>query len=634
MTSLGQPRTITPAEQAEYRALQVDLALAGLGIVGMMAFPPFAALSMIGFLYRCIFDFRLAYEALVVKRKADVNVLVAVSIATLAVTNHYILGNFINSLFDLSRILVLKVQHDTKHSFVDVFKQQHKWVWIRLETGEVEIPFADLQIGQVVVVAPGETLPVDGVIVEGAASIDQHILTGEFQAAEKSVGDKVFASTVVLAGKIYIQVEKTGADTTVAQIGELLNRTIDYKAKTQLRAEVMADKTVVPMLIVGLITWPLLGLLGAVAVVNAHFKHKMAILGPIGMLNYLHIASQQGILIKDGRTFDLMNTIDTVVFDKTGTLTHAHPTVGHIYGFDGYHEEMILAYAAAAEQKQSHPIAVAIRAEAQQRQLVLPVVDEAAYKVGYGLTLRFNDTVVRVGSTRFLAQEGIGLAQSILQLQEACHDQGYSLVLVAISDQVVGGLELRPTLRPEAKTIIQQLRAQGVTSIYILSGDHTTPTRKLAEELGVDHYFAEVLPQDKAVLIEQLQAKGQCICFVGDGLNDSIALKKAHVSVSLRGASAIAMDTAQVILMDESLTQLPKLLAMSRSFERNLQTTFVLQVLPTCLCIAGIFAFHWSFLASVVWNQVGLVSGLYNTMLPLRQTQREEHIHATLRLTT
>lgn len=517
----------------------------------------------------------------------------------------------------------MRVKNDAQNSFVDVFKQQQKWVWVRFETGEIEIPFENLQIGQIVVSAVGETLPVDGVIVEGAASIDQHILTGEFQAMEKSVGDPVFASTVVLAGKIYIKVEKTGADTTVAKIGELLNRTVDHKAETQLRAEQLADKTVVPTMLLSLLSLPFLGPLGAVTVMNSHFKQKMSVLGPIGMLNYLHIASQQGILIKDGRTFDLMNTVDTVVFDKTGTLTYAQPHVGRIHTVDGHDELTILMYAAAAEQKQSHPIALAIRAAAQSHQLALPAVEEATYKVGYGLTVRIHNTLVRVGSARFLMLEGITLPAALAPLQEACHQQGYSLVLVAFDDRVVGGLEMHPTVRPEAKTIIQALRAQGVQAVYILSGDHATPTRKLAEALDIDHYFAEVLPQDKAVLIEQLQAQGKRVCFVGDGINDSIALKKAHVSVSLRGASAVATDTAQVILMDESLAQLPQLLAMSRAFDRNLKRTFALQLIPACLCASGVFLFHWGFTYSVLFNQAGLVSGLYNTMLPLRQWRKQ-----------
>lgn len=619
VTTSANQRTISPAEQEERQRLALSLVATGLGIGGALGSPLLALLSMATFIYASGRAYRLAYQSLWGKRKADVSVLLALTNTVLILTDHYIVGNIGNTFFALSRLLVFKVQNDAKNSFVEVFQQQRRFVWVRLEQGEIEIPFTALQQGQVVVVGAGETLPVDGVIVEGAASIDQHILTGEFQAVEKGAGEQVFASTTVLTGKIYVVVEKTGADTTVAQIGALLNRTVDHKADLQLRAEQMADQTVVPMIMAGFVSLPLLGPLGAAAVVNAHFKHKMSILGPVGMLNYLHIASQQGILIKDGRTFDLMETIDTVVFDKTGTLTYAQPHVGRIHLLNGHGEDAVLAYAAAAEQKQGHPIALAIRAAAQQRQLVLPAVDDAVYKVGYGLTVRIDDTLVRVGSARFLVSEGLLLPDPVIQLQEEAHQEGYSLVMVAFNHEVVSCLELHPIVRPEAKAVISSLRAQGVTSLYIISGDHEAPTRRLAAELGIDHYFAEVLPQDKAAIIDQLQAEGKRICFVGDGINDSIALKKAQVSVSLRGASAVAIDTAQVILMDESLTQLPKLLSMSKSFEQNLKVTYALQWAPTCLCIGGIFFLGWGFGASVICNQLGLLGGLYNAMLPLQQ---------------
>lgn len=616
-------RGITPIEREERQRLVLSLVAAGIGIGGLLGSTPLALLSMGSFIYASGRAYRLAQTSLLVKRKADVNVLLALTNTVLILTNNYIIGNVANVFFALSRILVSRVQADAQTSFVDVFQQQRRFVWVHLATGEIELPFEALQQGQVVVIGAGETLPVDGVIVEGTAGIDQHILTGEFQAVEKSIGERVFASTTVLTGKIYVEVEKTGADTTVAQIGDLLNRTVEHKADLQLRAETMADHTVVPMLIAGLCALPFIGPMGAATVINAHFKHKMSILGPIGMLNYLHIASQQGILIKDGRTFDLMNTIDTVVFDKTGTLTYAQPHIGRIHLLNGHREETILAYAAAAEQKQSHPVALAMRALAQQRQLTLPAVDDAVYKVGYGISVRIDNTLVRVGSARFLTGEGLHLPDAVAPLQEVAQQQGHSLVLVAFDDAVVSCLELHPTVRPEAKAIIDELRAYGVTSVYIISGDQEAPTRKLAAELGIEHYFAEVLPPAKAAIIEQLQAEGKRVCFVGDGINDSIALKKAQVSVSLRGASAVATDTAQVILMDESLLQLPKLLRMAQSFDQNLKTTYALQWLPTCLCIGGVLFWHWGFVASVVWNQLGLLGGLYNAMLPLQQWRQD-----------
>ena len=248
--------------------------------------------------------------------------------------------------------------------------------------------------------------------------------------------------------------------------------------------------------------------------------------------------------------------MDTVVFDKTGTLTDEQPHVTQIHPWGDYEENEILRYAAAAEYTQTHPIAQAILQEARTRDVYIPAIDEATYRIGYGLTVTADSRPVHVGSFRFMEMEEIFIPPSIREVQAVCHNQGHSLVLVAMDYQVVGAIELHAAVRPEAKAMIQGLRQRNIKHIYIISGDHDTPTQKLATALGIDHYFPETLPESKADLIEQLQQEGRSVCYIGDGINDAIALKKAEVSISFRGASTIAMDTAQVILMDQSLNQL------------------------------------------------------------------------------
>ena len=223
-------------------------------------------------------------------------------------------------------------------------------------------------------------------------------------------------------------------------------------------------------------------------------------------------------------------------------------------------ENELLTFAAAAEllcplgYKQTHPIALAIRQEASNRELNLPSVHESEVEVGYGLKVRVDfrangEKLIRIGSGRFMEMEGIGLPAGYEKMEEESHAQGHSLVYVAINDQLGGAIELVPTIRPEAKAIITSLRQRNI-SIVIISGDHEKPTQKLAEELGIDNYFAETLPENKASLIANLQEEGRKVCFVGDGINDGVALKKANVSISLRGASTVATDTAGIILMD------------------------------------------------------------------------------------
>lgn len=206
----------------------------------------------------------------------------------------------------------------------------------------------------------------------------------------------------MLSGRIYIRVEKAGNETTVARIGEILNNTIDFKSKVQLRAEVMADRTVAPTLLLSGVSLPVMGPSVALGILQSHFHNRMKIVAPVSILSYFSLLSKNGILIKDGRTLDLLNDVDTIVFDKTGTLTQEQPHVGSIHSCSEYPENEVLTYAAAAEQKQKHPIARAVLEEANQRQLRIPEIDDTEYKVGYGLTVASAGHVVRVGAFNYL----------------------------------------------------------------------------------------------------------------------------------------------------------------------------------------------------------------------------------------
>ncbi len=308
---------------------------------------------------------------------------------------------------------------------------------------------------------------------------------------------------------------------------------------------------------------------------------------------------------------DLLNQVDTVVFDKTGTLTEEVPHVGQIHTCSDYDAMSVLAVAAAAEYRQTHPIARAILKEAQDRQLTWPSIDEAQYKIGYGLSVTIEKQAGASGYRRFMEipPGEIFIPEQIRETQETCHNQGHSLVMVAIDDVLVGAIELHATIRPEAKEIIQGLRERNIKSIYILTGDVEMATKKLAQELGVDGYFANTLPEDKANLIDKLQQEGQSVCYVGDGINDSIALKKAHVSVSMLGSSTIATSTAQVVMMNANLTQLCYLFDLAKEFDHHMQTSFILSLAPGVLTIGGALLLGLGITSSVLFNVSAFVVG-------------------------
>ena len=600
------------------RRLLVSSASLALSLLGAPLLSPLGLLGTAGFVYGAIPVFRNAYKALWQEKKANVDVLVSLTFAVCFTQGDLAPANLAIWFNALRLLLLAKINGDTQKNVFDLYQLQPRTVWLMTEDAATEVPFAIIQVNDIVVVSAGEMIPVDGLIVEGVASIDQQILTGEAQPVEKGEGDQVFASTVVLMGTIQVRVMQTGMATTIARIAETLNGARDFKTALQLRAETFADQTIPPILLLSLLATPLLGPMGALVILNAHFGYRLSVIGSISILTYLNVAGKHGLLIKDGRALDRLQQVDTVVFDKTGTLTQEQPHVAHIHTWAGYSEMTILGYAAAAEAHQTHPIARAIQHAAAVSKLPLLAVAEADYKVGYGLRVVFEQQELRVGSRRFMTMEGLTLPESVAALQDAAHEQGHSLVFVAVEQQVVGALEIQATVRPEARSLVAQLkRHYGIQECYIISGDHRVPTQKLAHELGIDHYFAETLPHQKAELIEQLKAAGKTVCYVGDGINDAIALQKADVSISLAGASTIATDTAQIILLDASLQSLERLFQLGRGFDRNMKINFAAIILPSLLGIGGAFFLNFGLIHSILINQVGFVVGVGNAMTPL-----------------
>lgn len=362
-----------------------------------------------------------------------------------------------------------------------------------------------------------------------------------------------------------------------------------------------------------------LGPVSATAVLNTNFGYRIKLSGPLGTLNHLNLVTQHNILIKDGRSLELLTKIDTILFDKTGTLTQEQPEVGKIISCDTYQEMDVLAYAAAAECKLAHPIAKAIIEKAQQANLILPNIKDSNYQMGYGITVNIQNQLVKVGSLRFMNMEGITIPDKIEQAISNCHAQGHSLVIVAIDDKVAGAIELQTILRPEIKGIIHGLRQQGIQYIAIVSGDHKHPTQKLAQELGMDHYFYDVLPEGKANIVEKLQQEGRSVCFIGDGINDVVAMKKAQVSISLSGATSIATDLAHIVFMDGSLTQLCTLFDISHDLDKQLRKSLAISLIPLPINLIGIFFLHFSLLTTIIINQSSFWVGIADAMKSLEK---------------
>lgn len=602
----GLKRELSSTEQSANRKL-----LLGIGTFSFLALAPLTSLPLtplilaIG-LYSMSPALKEGWRIATQERRFSLIHLMVIYLSTLWFGGYYLIGALGVVFINLNYKVELMVQNITRHRMTHLLGEQPQTVWVLVEGCELEIAFDQLQMGDILILNAGQPVPIDGVVIQGSAIVDQQHLTGESQPIEKSIGDYVLASTLVLGGRLEVRVEKTGAETTVAKMGEILNNTIERQQSHFADMYRVAEKTRWPMLAAGSAGWILFGPSTGVALLGCNYLLTVIPLRLMTLLNGLKTGATHGVLIKDGRALETFPNIDTIVFDKTGTLTLDQLQVAGIYCNDGYSETQILAYAATAEQYQKHPIAQAILQEATRQTVSLLEMEDTYYTLGMGLTATVKGQIVKIGSKRFLTEENIALPTPMEAVEQQVAEKGNALVFVAIDNTVSGAIELSAIVRPEAQAVVSWFKQQGI-ALYILSGDQEAPTRKTAHDLGMDGYFANTLPEQKALRIKELQAQGHKVCFIGDGINDAIALRQAEVSVSLQGATTIATDTAQVVLMNNDLKQLQLLWELAQGFENNLKSNKQLALRFSLAAAAGVVILPFKFLlVEVLWGSQAL----------------------------
>jgi heavy metal translocating P-type ATPase len=556
-----------------------------------------------------------AARSLVIERKLRVDTLDATVISLALLYRRSLAAAFMVWIVDISNLLLDATSQASRRRLAEVFGRQTRKTWLLMDGQQVEVKVSDLKRGDTILVRSGEQIPVDGVVLHGGARVDQSALTGEYAPAEKSVGERVFAMSAVLAGELRIRVSETGKDTNAARMVQIIEQSLEHKVRVQSLTERFADRMVLPTLGFGGLGYAVAGPNAMMAIINADFGTGIRVAGPLAMLTSLAASARHGILVKKGAALESFSKLDAVVLDKTGTLTQEVPAVARLLPVEpGLTEEQLLFYVACAEQRFSHPIAKAILQAAATRGIKLQPIDGADYNVGLGISARIDGRLIRVGSRRFLESQGVVLPAHALGLLEESHARGSSTVLAAADERMLGMVELQATPRPEALDLVKTLRRRGMREIYLISGDHEAPTRALAAQLGITHYFAGVLPEEKGRYVQELQQRGLRVAMVGDGINDTVGLSRADCSISLRGAADAAVDIADVVLLDGNLGKIDLLFEISGNLNSNVRRSLMLAIVPNSLCIigalAGFFGLGTSLILNNVFNLVAVGNGL------------------------
>ncbi len=603
-----------------------NIALSGVSLVGSIILPAtsFLQLFNLSILSYSIYPILKETEKSLKEKKIKNDFLNSSIIVICMAQGYYFTSALVSFFYHIGSKMIAKTQAESKDRLTDFLVLKSNTVWLVKENDiEIEMDLKKLKEGDVIVLKSGETIPVDGTVVNGASMVDEQALTGEYQPSEKEKGSKVSATTIVVSGKIYVSVQKSGDETTASKIREILKHTTDHKTQLQLKGQKIADNIALPILGATTVLLPFVGFSSSAALLNSSPGNSLRTWSSLQVLNHITLASEKGILVKDGRVLEELSQIDTVLFDKTGTLTKEELGIGNITLSDNISKEELIKYAASSEQKLEHPIAKALVNKAKKLGIVLYTIDDSHYEIGYGITVEMENNIIQVGSIRFMESQKITIPKNIEDAISMSQSAGNSIILVSVNQRIQGSIEICPQLREEAKEIIQSLRDFGVKQICIVSGDHKYATQKIAQELQLDEFFYNIPPQDKSKVVKQFQKDGKKVCFVGDGINDVIAMKQANVSISLSGASLIATDMADIILMNKGLSHLPNLFEISKSLRKNTNMSFLIPIVGAKINLIGILFFHMGVLPSVILLNGGTtLIGLIHSKMPLMKYKK------------
>jgi heavy metal translocating P-type ATPase len=515
----------------------------------------------------------------ILNRGITVEVLDASAIAFTLLRRDYFSSIAITLLLTFGDYLQKLTEYKSNRLLLSLYKQEIEWVWIEVEGVETRMPVNEVKVGDIVVCGHGELIPVDGVVVEGAATVNASSITGEPLPVDAIPGTDVFSGTVIEEGRIKIRAERVGSESTTAKVSQYIEKSLENKSFVQAESETLANRLVPITFGLGLSIFAVTGdVRRASAALTVDYSCALKLCSPVAVKTGMNSAARGGLIIKGASALEAFAKVDTFVFDKTGTLTKGSPEVTDVIAFNGTTDEELLSLAASAEVHYKHPMASAIVAAATARDVPVIEAGECDFIVAHGVSAFVNSHQVLVGNRHFVAEdEGIDCSMSEGRAK-ALLAEGKSTLYVAKNDQLVGLIAIRDVIRPEAGAALLKLKDLGIKHLVVLTGDQKESARALQRALPITEIHWNLLPEDKAVILERLKAEGRSIAYVGDGVNDAPALIRADVGVSLPSGADLARESARVLMLTEDLMSLPFAREVSRRIMSVVRNNFYMTV--------------------------------------------------------
>ena len=512
----------------------------------------------------------------VLSRRLEVEVLDALSIGVSLLRGDFGTAGSVMFLLNLGSLLEEWTRKKSLDDLARSMALNVDKVWVRSQGTEVLVPLTKVRSGDEVVVRSGNMIPLDGTVLEGEAMVNQAALTGESMPVRKAEGSTLYAGTVVEEGECVFIAKAEGGSNRYDKIVAMIEESEKLKSSTENRALVLADKLVPWCLGATVVTYLLTrNATRAISCLMVDFSCALKLSMPLAVLSAMRECGSYHITVKGGKYLEALSKADTIVFDKTGTLTRATPQVVEVVPFSGCNEREVLQLAACLEEHFPHSMANAVVRAAKERGISHEEMhSEVEYIVAHGIASRVGGERVVIGSHHFVFEDEKCTIPTAEQQKFDALKPAYSHLYMAASGQLVGVICISDPLRPEAAAVLNGLRALGIRNTVMMTGDSERTAAAIAKQVGVDRFFAEVLPEDKANFVQQAKAEGHTVVMIGDGINDSPALSAADIGIAINSGAAIAREIADVTIKADSLEELVALKAIANSLQKRVHTNY------------------------------------------------------------
>lgn len=512
---------------------------------------------------------------------------------------------FLITFLLIGKFLETRAKGQTSQAIRKLLELQVNEAIVIIDGEEKILPIDEVEVGMIILVKPGDMIPVDGIILEGSTTIDESMITGESMPVKKTVNDRIIGSTINKFGSIKFEAEKVGADTALAQIVKLVEDAQTSKAPIQRLADVISSKFVPSVLIIAVLTFLFwfsgltLGIINPSLIESTgldpfvfSFKLMISVLviacpcalglaTPTAIMVGTGKGAENGILIKSAETLETAHKIDTIIFDKTGTLTMGKPTITDVIPINEIKKSDLLFYAGSAERKSEHPLAQAIIDYVKEQKVVLEEPQDFVAIPGKGISVKIGDSIILVGNKRLLADHNVNFSIFNVQIT-SLETSSKSVVLVVKDSKFIGILGISDPLKESSKKAISDLKKLNI-DVYLVSGDNEQTANAIGKEVGILNIRSEVLPEDKASIIKDLQKKGKIVAMVGDGINDAPALAQADIGIAIGSGTDIAIETGDIVLIKEDLRDVVAGINLSKKtinkIKQNLFWAFIYNII-------------------------------------------------------